>query len=54
MRIVAYLCVMVENDVSSLDSPNRPNTWMVRILVYYSCISLRDREHIRDTLINTN
>ena len=41
MRFAAYLCAMIGNDVNS---PNRPDTWMVRILVYYSCISLRDRE----------
>lgn len=47
MRFVAYLCVVIESDVNSLNSPNRPDTGIVRILVYYSCISLRDREHTR-------
>ena len=47
MRFVAYLCAMVESDVNSPISPNRPDTGMVRILVYYSCISLRDRGHTR-------
>ena len=50
LRFVAYLCAMIGNDVNSLNSPNRPDTWMARILVYYSCISLRDRERTRDTL----
>ena len=54
VRFVAYLCAMIENDVNSLNSPNRPDTWMVRILVYYSCISLRDREHTCDTLLPNN
>lgn len=47
IRFVAYLCAMIGNDVNSSNSPNRPNTWMVRILVYYSHISLRDHEHTR-------
>lgn len=41
MRYVAYLCAMIESDVSS------PTTGIVRILVYYSRISLRDRGHTR-------
>lgn len=47
MRFVVYLCAMIGNDVNSLNSPNHPNTGIVRILVYYSCISLRDRECTR-------
>lgn len=50
MRFVAYLCAMIESDVSSPSSSNRPDTWMVRILAYYSCISLRDRERTRAIL----
>lgn len=50
VRFVAYLCVVVESNVNSLSSPNRSDTWMVRILVYYSCISLRDRKHTCNTL----
>ena len=41
MRFVAYLCAMIGNDVNSLNSPTTYR------LVYYSCISLRDREHTR-------
>nr|DAO76527.1 MAG TPA: hypothetical protein [Caudoviricetes sp.] len=41
MRFVAYLCAMIGNDVSS------PTTGIVQLLVYYSCISLRDRGHTR-------
>ena len=47
MRFVAYLCAMIGNDVSSPSSPNRPDTWIVQLLVYYSRISLRDRERTR-------
>nr|DAU02526.1 MAG TPA: hypothetical protein [Caudoviricetes sp.] len=44
LRFVAYLCAMIESDVNS------PTTGIVRILVYYSCISLRDRERTRAIL----
>lgn len=47
LRFVAYLCAVVESDVSSPSSSNHPNTWIVRILVYYLRISIRDREHTR-------
>lgn len=47
MQFVAYLCAMIENDVSSPISPNRPDTRTVQLLVYYLRISLRDRERTR-------